>query len=139
MREAQASGVVSIGPEAYALVAANQIKKGDVLTVAQLAGIMGAKHTSTLIPMCHNIFLSKVDVQLNLVSDKHAVAVRAMARTVGQTGVEMEALTAAAVACLTVYDMVKAVTKGAVISDLQLEAKSGGKSGDYKRNSPGVE
>lgn len=111
----------------------NQLRKGDVLTTAQLAGILGAKMTSTLIPLCHNVFISKADVALRLDHDRNAVRVEAQVSAVGQTGVEMEALTAASVACLTVYDMCKAVNKGIVITDLQLDYKSGGKSGLYDR------
>eukprot|EP00775_Hariotina_reticulata_P013852 gene13852-13974_t len=112
----------------------NAIAKGDVLTVAQIAGIQGAKQTSTLIPLCHNIFLSKADVQLELLEGQQAVGITAIAKTVGQTGVEMEALTAAAVAALTVYDMCKAVSKDIVITNLQLEHKEGGKGGMWQRS-----
>ncbi|CAD7696405.1 unnamed protein product [Ostreobium quekettii] len=110
------------------------LSQGDVLSVAQLAGIMGAKHTSLLIPLCHNVLLRKVDVRLTLDDANRCVGVRSEARTLGPTGVEMEALTAAAVAALTVYDMVKAASKGSVISDLRLERKSGGKSGEFDRD-----
>lgn len=111
----------------------NQIRKGDVLTTAQLAGIMGAKHTSLLIPLCHNITISQADVQLRLHADLPAVHVAAEVAAFGPTGVEMEALTAASVAALTVYDMCKSVTKSIVISDLQLDYKCGGKSGTWHR------
>ncbi|GBF93886.1 hypothetical protein Rsub_06885 [Raphidocelis subcapitata] len=132
-REARASCRVLVGRQAFDLVQSNSLKKGDVLTVAQLAGITGAKLTSQLIPLCHTLLLSKVDVSLSLDAPAHAVVVRSRAVTVGQTGVEMEALTAAAVAALTVYDMVKAVTKDACVTDLRLDFKSGGKSGTYDR------
>jgi molybdenum cofactor biosynthesis protein MoaC len=115
------------------LVRHNQLKKGDVLSTAQLAGIMGAKHTSTLIPLCHNIAITKADVRLELDARQAAVQVHSEVSTVGYTGVEMEALTAASVAALTVYDMCKAVTKDSVILDLRLLYKSGGKSGTYER------
>lgn len=132
LREARAEGVVLLGPEAARLVAENKMKKGDVLTVAQLAGIMAAKQTAQLIPLCHNINLTKVDVTCELDMERHAVVVRSLVRTVGQTGVEMEALTAVSVAALTVYDMCKAVTHDMVISDVKLMSKSGGKR-DFQR------
>jgi len=132
-RTATASCRVLLGASAYQLVAANRAAKGDVLAVSQLAGIMAAKHTATLIPLCHNIPLSKVAVDLQLQPDHHLVVIRATATTVGATGVEMEALTAASVAALTVYDMCKAVSKEIEITDLRLEAKAGGRSGDWQR------
>ncbi|XP_059145505.1 molybdenum cofactor biosynthesis protein 1-like [Physella acuta] len=132
LREARAQGVVLLGPEAARLVAENKMKKGDVLTVAQLAGIMAAKQTAQLIPLCHNINLTKVDVTCELDVERHAVVVKSLVRTVGQTGVEMEALTAVSVAALTVYDMCKAVTHDMVISDVKLICKAGGKR-DFQR------
>lgn len=132
-RVAVASGKVLLGSKAFTLVAANQIKKGDVLTVAKLAGICGAKHTSLLIPLCHNIMLSGVDVTLSLDEKSNAVDVVAEARAVGPTGVEMEALTAVTVACLTIYDMCKAVAKDIQVSNIQLQSKTGGKSGSWRR------
>ena len=108
------------------------MKKGDVLSVAELAGIMGAKHTATLIPLCHNIVIDKVAVKLELDDAKKAVRIQATASTVGRTGVEMEALTAASVASLTVYDMCKAASHEICITDLQLESKTGGKR-DYTK------
>lgn len=133
-RTAEASALVLLGRAAFEQVRSNSLKKGDVLTTAQLAGIMGCKLTSTLIPLCHNILISKADVKLELDEMRHAVRIRSEVRTVGPTGVEMEALTAASVAALTVYDMCKAVSKDAVISDVQLERKSGGRSGDFVRS-----
>lgn len=133
VRTATAGARVVLGPEVFDLVARNQMKKGDVLTVAQLAGVMGAKHTSTLIPLCHNILLSKVHVALALEPRAAAVDITASATTVGPTGVEMEALTAAAVAALCVYDMCKAASKGILVTDLRLLSKSGGRSGDWRR------
>lgn len=130
-RTAVARGRVLLGPEAFTLVRDNQMAKGDVLTVAQLAGIMGAKHTATLIPLCHNLFLSKVSVDLYLDETTHAIIVTGTAKCHGQTGVEMEALTAVSVAALTCYDMCKAVSHDIVISDIHLVTKRGGKSGDY--------
>eukprot|EP00873_Tetraselmis_striata_P043636 jgi/Tetstr1/463900/TSEL_008711.t2 len=127
-------GQVLLGPAAYALVEANQLKKGDVLSVSQLAGIMGAKATAQLIPLCHNIFISSVDVSLSLDATAHAVRIVSTAKTVGSTGVEMEALTATSVAALTVYDMCKAVSKDIVITDIKLDRKAGGKSGDFVRD-----
>ncbi|GFR49681.1 hypothetical protein Agub_g11829, partial [Astrephomene gubernaculifera] len=131
-REAQASCVVSLS-DAFEAVAANSLAKGDVLRVAQLAGIGGAKATANLIPLCHNIPISKVDVQLHLDAPSRSVIIRALARTDGKTGVEMEALTAAAVAALTVYDMCKAAAKDMVVGPLQLDYKAGGRSGTYLR------
>ncbi|CAL1526180.1 unnamed protein product [Lymnaea stagnalis] len=132
MREARAQAIIFLGAEATRLVAANKMKKGDVMTVAQLAGIMSAKLTSQLIPLCHNINLTKVDVTCSLDEESQSVVITSLARTVGQTGVEMEALTAVSVAALTVYDMCKAVTHDMVIKDVRLLAKSGGKR-DFKR------
>eukprot|EP00271_Cylindrocystis_brebissonii_P016931 TRINITY_DN4196_c0_g2_i1.p1 TRINITY_DN4196_c0_g2~~TRINITY_DN4196_c0_g2_i1.p1 ORF type:complete len:281 (-),score=18.69 TRINITY_DN4196_c0_g2_i1:454-1296(-) len=134
-RVAKASATVLLGPLAFALVSSNAGAKGDVLSVAQLAGINAAKQTGFLIPLCHPIMLTAVDVQLSLHAESHAVKICTEAKATGPTGVEMEALTAAAVAALTVYDMCKAVEKGIEIHGIQLEAKSGGKSGDWRRDS----
>jgi cyclic pyranopterin monophosphate synthase len=128
-RTATASAFVELTPMVLAALPSNP--KGDPLQVARIAGIQAAKRTSDLIPMCHPLALTSVDVQAELVPG--GVRISATAATTGPTGVEMEALTAAAVAALTVYDMTKALDKGIVIRDLQLESKSGGKSGDYKR------
>jgi len=133
VRTAVAEGRVYIGEEAFNLVASNNINKGDVLPTAQIAGIMGAKQTSKLIPLCHDVHLRGVDVELTLDETKHAVSIRAYAKSVGPTGVEMEALTAVSVAALTIYDMCKAVTKSIRITDIQLRAKTGGRSGDYRK------
>lgn len=132
-RVAVATGRILLGADAFPLVAANQIAKGDVLTVAQIAGINGAKMTAALIPLCHSILLNRVDVAFRLDEEAHAVNVRAEATAVGPTGVEMEALTAVAVAALTVYDMCKAVNKRIEIQDIRLESKLGGKSGPWHR------
>lgn len=133
-RSATATATVILGKEAFRLVHDNHVsKKGDVLTVSQLAGIMGAKHTSELIPLCHPILLSDVSVSLTLDADASSVGVWARATTVGPTGVEMEALTAASVAALTVYDMCKAASKMIEITDIRLIEKKGGKSGHWKR------
>ncbi|KAL4524856.1 hypothetical protein Ndes2526B_g07042 [Nannochloris sp. 'desiccata'] len=133
-RSATATVRVFLGYTAFSLVAANQVAKGDVLTVAQLAGIMGAKHTATLIPLCHPLLLSHVEVLLELNSSHQSIDILATAATTGPTGVEMEAMTAAAVSALTVYDMCKAASKKIEITDLKLVKKSGGKSGDWVRN-----
>jgi cyclic pyranopterin phosphate synthase len=132
-REATASGSIRMSAETLAAIVENRIKKGDVLTVARLAGIMAAKRTAELIPLCHNIPLS--DVQVELQPDESLPGIRAtgLAVTVGKTGVEMEALTAVAVALLTVYDMAKSIDRGMTIEEIGLVAKSGGRSGDWKR------
>ncbi|KAL6755351.1 putative molybdenum cofactor biosynthesis pathway protein [Haematococcus lacustris] len=134
-RSATASCRVMLGQAAFSLVVDNarQSAKGNVLGTAQLAGIMAAKQTSALIPLCHNIPLSKVGVEFELDPSRHAVHISAQALTVSNTGVEMEALTAASVAALTVYDMCKAVSKDIEITALRLEAKSGGRSGSFRR------
>ncbi|KAL5008030.1 hypothetical protein ScPMuIL_013611 [Solemya velum] len=132
-RVAIATAAILLGPEAFKLVAENRIKKGDVLTVAQLAGIMAAKKTSDLIPLCHNIVLTKVDVSLELKEENHSIKIQATAKTHGKTGVEIEAITAASMAAITVYDMCKAVTRDMVITDIKLLHKSGGQSGDFSR------
>lgn len=127
-REAVAEGFVSMSPETLAL-AVEGSKKGDVLATARIAGIMAAKKTADLIPLCHPLALTKVTVDLLPQSD--GIRVEARVSTTGPTGVEMEALTAVSVACLTVYDMLKAAEKGMVIGTIRLLSKSGGKSGDY--------
>jgi cyclic pyranopterin phosphate synthase len=129
-RLAIAAGEVRLKPETVALIRQGLMKKGDVLSVAKIAGIMGAKKTSELIPLCHPIPLTQVEVDLRLDDDLSGVIITAAARTVGKTGVEMEALTAVSVAALTVYDMIKAVEKTARIQNIRLVEKHGGKSGD---------
>ncbi|XP_017957352.1 molybdenum cofactor biosynthesis protein 1 isoform X1 [Drosophila navojoa] len=131
-RTASAEATVLVGERLTALIAANELAKGDVLSVAQLAGIMGAKQTSLLIPLCHNIALSSVRVQATLLEQQHSVRLVATVRCSGQTGVEMEALTAVSVAALTVYDMCKAVSHDICIQNVRLLSKSGGKR-DYQR------
>ena len=128
-RTATASAFVELSTAVLAALPANP--KGNPLEVARIAGIQAAKRTSELIPMCHPLPLSHVEVEVRIVTD--GVRIKATAATTGQTGVEMEALTAATIAALTVYDMTKALDKSIVIRNIQLEAKSGGKSGDYKR------
>ena len=133
-RTAVARGRVLVGEDAFRLVQQDRIGKGDVLTVAQIAGILGAKQTSRLLPLCHDVVLEGVDLDLELNEADFAIEVRAYVKTTGPTGVEMEALTAVSVAALTVYDMCKSVSKDIAITDLQLLAKTGGQSGDYRRS-----
>ncbi|GAB3201219.1 cyclic pyranopterin monophosphate synthase MoaC [Nocardioides hungaricus] len=130
-RTASASGRVLVSAEVVALLRGEGVPKGDALAVARIAGIMGAKQTPALIPLCHPLAVSGVTVDLAVADD--AVEITATVRTADRTGVEMEALTAVSVAALTVVDMVKAVDKGAVITDVRVESKSGGKSGDWSR------
>lgn len=130
-RTATASGRVLVSAEVVALLRGEGVPKGDALAVARIAGIMGAKQTPALIPLCHPLSISGVTVGLAVADD--AVEITATVRTNDRTGVEMEALTAVSVAALTVVDMVKAVDKGAVITDVRVESKAGGKSGDWAR------
>jgi cyclic pyranopterin phosphate synthase len=130
-RSATASGRVLVSPEVIELLRGEGVPKGDALSVARLAGIMGAKQTPQLIPLCHPLMLSSVTVDLAVTDE--SVDIVARVATTDRTGVEMEALTAVSVAALTVVDMIKAVDKGAVISDVQVLAKTGGKSGDWSR------
>ena len=131
-RMARARGFVSLSAETLSAIAEGRAKKGDVLAVAELAGIMAAKKTADLIPLCHPLPLSRVKLVLTPQND--GIAVEAEVGCTGKTGVEMEALTAVSVACLTVYDMVKAMEKSARIGPIELVEKSGGKSGDFKRD-----
>jgi cyclic pyranopterin phosphate synthase len=131
VRTATATGRVDLSPECVALLRGEGVPKGDALAVARVAGILGAKRTPDLVPLCHPIGLSGVTV--DLVVDDDGVAVTATARTADRTGVEMEALTAVAVACLTVVDMTKAVDPRSVIGAVQVETKTGGKKGDWTR------
>lgn len=130
VREAEARGIVLLEPATRSLVIDRGLEKGDALEVARIAGIMAAKRTSDLIPLCHPLALGSVEVSFDVVDP--GIEVRAVVRTAERTGVEMEALTAVAVACLTIYDMVKSVEKGVAISDLRLTRKTGGKSGDWE-------
>jgi cyclic pyranopterin phosphate synthase len=134
-RSATATGRVTFSADAYAAVRRDGVKKGDLLRVAELAGIMGAKKTADLIPLCHPLALTSVTVTAAFDDAAKAVDIVATAKTTGKTGVEMEALTAASVACLTVYDMAKAVDKAMTIGPIVLAEKSGGRSGDFKRRS----
>ena len=130
-RQATARGRVRLSAETVGMVAKGRVGKGDVIGIAELAGIMGAKRTSDLIPLCHPLVLSAVEVRVTLAEP--GLVVEATARTTGPTGVEMEALTAVAAACLTIYDMLKAAERGIVIEAIELVAKSGGKSGEWRR------
>jgi cyclic pyranopterin phosphate synthase len=132
-RTAVAAGEVLLRPDTYDLVVTGKMKKGDVLSVAQVAGIMGAKRTSDVIPMCHPIAITGVDISFALDEKRHAVLIEATAKCKGETGVEMEALTAVSVAALTIYDMCKAVQKDIEIQNIRLLSKTGGKSGTYHK------
>jgi len=133
-RRAVASGQVKMHPDTLAIVTNKIAKKGDVITIAELAGIMGAKLTAQLIPLCHPLPLSKVTVQISVENNLPGLSVRAETKTTGQTGVEMEALTAVSVTCLTIYDMLKAIDRDMIIGDVKLLEKSGGKSGLWLRS-----
>jgi cyclic pyranopterin monophosphate synthase len=134
-RVAIAEGFVKMAPETLALIQSGGAAKGDVIATARIAGIMAAKRTSDLIPLCHPLMLTKVAVTIEAVDTLPGLRVEAMARLKGQTGVEMEALTAVSIACLTLYDMAKAVDKAMEITSVRLLSKTGGKSGDW--NHPG--
>ena len=131
LREATARGRILMNKECFQKVRDGQMKKGDVLQVARVAGIMGTKKTSDLIPLCHILNLSKVEIDFELHEDTCSIIAACTARTVGKTGVEMEALTGVSVALLTIYDMCKAVSKDMEIKNVHLVSKSGGKSGDF--------
>lgn len=132
-RVAIATGKITMKESTLELIKNKTAKKGDVLSVAQIAGIMGAKKTSDIIPMCHNIFLTGADINYKIDDENKSIEITAMVKTVGKTGVEMEALSAVSIAALTIYDMCKATDKGMIISDIKLLEKNGGKSGHYKR------
>lgn len=132
-RKAVATGRVLVNAQTYELIRTGGMKKGDVLTVAQIAGVMGAKRTPDIIPMCHPILMDGINLELRLVEEDLAVEITATVSCDGRTGVEMEALTAAAAAALTVYDMCKAVQRDIVISDIRLLEKTGGVHGDFRR------
>ena len=134
-RTAVATGTVTMQPATLAMILKGDAKKGDVLGAARIAGIMAAKRTHELIPLCHPLLLTKVTVDIEPDQALPGLRVTALARVTGKTGVEMEALTAASVACLTIYDMAKAVDRGMVISGIHLLEKTGGKSGDYRAGS----
>jgi len=132
-RVAIARAVISMQPETLALIKSGGIKKGDVLAVAQVAGIMGAKQTSSLVPMCHPLMLTSVDLNFEMDDDNSCIIITSVVKTTGKTGVEMEAITGAAVAAITIYDMAKAVDRWMEISEIKLLEKWGGKSGHVKR------
>lgn len=133
-RIAVAFAKVKLNEETYNLVLNSGIKKGDVLAVSQVAGIMGAKKTSEIIPMCHPIMLTGVDIDFKLNDEKFEIDIYASTKCTGETGVEMEALSAVSISALTIYDMCKAVQRDIEITDIKLLEKSGGKSGDYRRD-----
>lgn len=133
VRTAVAGGRVLVSQKTFDLIRGGGMKKGDVLTVAQIAGVMGAKRTPDLIPMCHPILIDGINLDLSLDEERCSVEVKATVTCAGRTGVEMEALTAVSTACLTVYDMCKAVQKDMVITDIRLLEKTGGVHGDFKR------
>jgi len=135
-REARACGRVRMRPETLVRALAGDAKKGDVRAVAEIAGVMAAKRTSELIPLCHPIALTKIAVEVRADETQSALVVTAQVKTSGQTGVEMEALTAVSVACLTIYDMLKALDREMVIEGIALLEKSGGASGDFTRETP---
>lgn len=132
-RGAVAAGRVLVNEHTFSLIRSGGMKKGDVLTVAQIAGVMGAKRTPDLIPMCHIVQVEGIDLELHLDEERHSVEITASVCCDGRTGVEMEALTAVSTAALTVYDMCKAVQKDMTITDIRLLSKTGGVHGDYKR------
>ena len=129
------AGRVILGEEAFRLVSENRIQKGDVVTVAQIAGVLGAKQASRLIPLCHDVLLQNVEIDVDLDEAASAVEIRAITKSEGPTGVEMEALMAVSIAALTIYDMCKSVSKEISVTDVRLLAKTGGQSGDYRRSS----
>ena len=133
VRTAVAAARVLVNDHTFSLIKSGGMKKGDVLTVAQVAGVMGAKRTPDLIPMCHPILIDGINLELHLDEQRHAVEIQATVSCAGRTGVEMEALTAVSTAALTVYDMCKAVQKDMVITDIRLVSKTGGIHGDYER------
>lgn len=135
-RVAVAQGAISMQPATLELILKGDMKKGDVIGTARLAGIMAAKKTADLIPLCHPLALTKVSVEIEPDAGLPGLRVRATARVEGRTGVEMEALTACSVACLTLYDMAKAVDRAMTITDIRLVEKSGGKSGDWRADGP---
>ena len=135
VRTAVAAGRVLVNEETFALIKSGGMKKGDVLTVAQIAGVMGAKRTPDLIPMCHPILIDGINLELTLDEQRRSVEITASVSCAGRTGVEMEALTAVGTAALTVYDMCKAVQKDMVITDIRLLRKTGGVHGEFERES----
>ncbi len=133
LREAVAGGSITMKPETLRLVKNGKMAKGDVLGIARVAGIMAAKKTPELVPLCHTLNITSVNIDFEIDETQNRIGIKATVKVGGQTGVEMEALTATTVAALTIYDMCKAVDKGMIISDIMLLEKRGGKSGKYKR------
>lgn len=131
-RTAEAFAEVQLTKFVFEKIKKNEVQKGDVLTIAKIAGIQAAKRTSELIPLCHNIFISVVEVNLKLNEKRKSVEIKSIAKTTSQTGIEMEALTAATIAALTVYDMCKTLDKSITIKEIKLLSKTGGKSGEYR-------
>ncbi|MBI4379007.1 MAG: cyclic pyranopterin monophosphate synthase MoaC [Nitrospinae bacterium] len=134
VREAVAKGVIHMKPETFRMIQDKEISKGDVLNVARVAGIMAAKKTPDLIPMCHPIEITGVDIKFHPSQERNCIEIESSVRTVGKTGVEMDALMSVSVAALTIYDMCKSIDKDMTITDIYLKKKSGGKSGTYIRN-----
>jgi cyclic pyranopterin phosphate synthase len=133
VRTAKASGEISLSVEAFRKVKENEVEKGDVLTVAKIAGIQAAKRVYELIPLCHDIPLNQVDLSFRMNENRSTIEIEAVTKATSKTGAEMEALTAVSLAALTIYDMVKAVDRGMVISEIKLLKKKGGKSGEWER------
>lgn len=133
-REARAEAIVRMSSEAFTALKEGNLKKGDALSVARIAGIMAAKRTADLIPLCHPLPISRVTVDCQLIEATHTVRIETVVKVASQTGVEMEALTAASIAALTIYDMCKAIDKGIIITEVRLLEKRGGKSGEWKRS-----
>jgi cyclic pyranopterin phosphate synthase len=133
VREARARGVVIMRPETFHMIVTGEMGKGDVLGVAKVAGIMGAKQTAEIIPLCHPLNITNVEITFEPIEEKHRIEIEAGVKVTGRTGVEMEALTAVAIAALTIYDMCKAVDREMAISDIHLVEKKGGKSGHFVR------
>lgn len=131
VRTAEAFAEVQVSENVFEKIKSNEIQKGDVLAVAKIAGIQAAKKTSSLIPLCHNIFISSIDVVLNLNEKKNIVEIKSFAKTTAQTGIEMEALTAVSISALTIYDMCKSLDKSITIKEIKLLSKTGGKSGNF--------
>ncbi|OGU59028.1 MAG: molybdenum cofactor biosynthesis protein C [Ignavibacteria bacterium GWF2_33_9] len=130
-RTAEAYAEVYVSPKTMAAIHDNTIEKGDVLTVAKIAGIQAAKKTYELIPLCHNILISKIDIAFELVNEQNLIKIKSFAKTEAKTGIEMEAIVAASTAAITIYDMCKAIDKSITISNIMLISKNGGKSGDF--------
>jgi cyclic pyranopterin phosphate synthase len=130
-REAKAQGIIKFTPKIFKQIEKMQTKKGEIASIAIIAGIIGAKKTSELIPLCHNIGIDKIDIKINTVKKDNSLLVSTLVKSSGKTGVEMEALTAVSISCLTIYDMCKSLDKGIIIKEIKLISKKGGKS-DFK-------